>query len=563
MKLLFISATPRGPRSVHQKIDDAIKSSVDGARKMEPMFDKLNGYEPVKKDHTPSRFTKRKIIRSVTDKILSHVLAHGEQKAAEWLLVKVKNKLGIEGIGFATEGPEEVKVNRYLSPPQMAYKDEEGILYKTKFRLSHGKPNRYMKAAHNNFGKNSRWLIPVYKAGAPAGTETPEQQADFYKQVFARCGANRQGWATWGSFSPTDPNLMDNSAAIYNYNGLASEGMMLNEFVRTATTSSFRQAINDAIFEQNYNLDLNVCINSRYSTHTYWNSNRYSDANIKVYVCQMKNEDATDRPIWFDVAPFGNTTASLVDYRIPQSSPVSSAGATPSGGGVNWFNSNQTVDIKLPVVTGSVTISGVYCETSSVLGMTPQQSIKFNQNWEVLDVIDQTIGPMDKWELHLEQEYSKSHSLKSWMSKFGSLDVGQAAGGIPRYNSLYERSVKGDIVLLTVFSGSPASSCIYSQDGESFDDTIAFPVDAAPCQIRHQVRHGINVSWPSSVQPLNYGSSDDIINEFINNEGQGWTTIKQKTNYTDRETFNFVNAELQTMSNKTIEDGGTKAQAGT
>jgi hypothetical protein len=78
MKLLFISATPRGPRSVHQKIDQAIKSSVDGTKKMEPMVDKLNGYEPVKKDHIPSRFTKRKIIRAVMDEILSHVVAHGE-----------------------------------------------------------------------------------------------------------------------------------------------------------------------------------------------------------------------------------------------------------------------------------------------------------------------------------------------------------------------------------------------------------------------------------------------------------------------------------------------------
>lgn len=560
MKLLFISATPRGPRSIHHKIDQAVKVSVDGTKKMEPMFEKLNGPEPVKKDHIPSRFTKRKIIRAVMDEILSEVVPHGQQKVAEWLLVKVKNKLGIEGIGFATEGPEEFKINRYLSPPEMAYKDEEGIIYKTKFRLTHGKPNRYMKAAHDNFGKNSRWLVPPYSAGDGGGTA--EGQADLYKQLFARAGANRQGWATWFGYNPTSASLPVDSMFIYHYNGLASEGMMINEFARTATTSSFRNAINDNVFEEEYNLDLNICINSRYSTHTYWNSNRYSDANIKVYVCQMKNSDASNRPIWFDVAAFGNSTASLLDFRVPKESPISQTGATPTGGGVNWFDSDQTVTVKLPTDPVQQAIN-VHAETSSVLGMTPQQSMKFNENWEVLDVIDQTIGPMDKWELHLEQEYSKSHSLRSWISQFGTLDVGVSSSGAPRYSGSYGKNVKGDIVLLTVFSGSPASSCIYSSDGEDFDDAIAFPVDAAPCQIRHQVRHGMNVSWPSSIQPIDYTGSDDIKTEFINNVGQGWTTIKQKTNYTDRETFNYVNAELQIMSNKDVESGGRKTEAGT
>ena len=547
MKLLFISATPRGPRSIHHKIDLANKAVVDGTKKMEPMFEKLNGPEPVKKDHIPSRFTKGKIIRSVMDEILSHVVAHGEQKAVEWLLVKVKNKLGIEGIGFATEGPEEVKICRYLAPPQMAYKDELGIIYKTKFRLTHGKPNRYMKAAHDNFGKNSRWLLPPWDS---------EAIADLYKGIFARTGANRQGWATWGAYEPTTVTLPASSAFVYHYNGLPSEGMMLNEFNRTATTASFRNAINDALFKTSYNLDLNVCINSRYSTHTYWNSNRYSDANIKVYVCQMKNDDASDRPIWFDVASWGNTNSSLADYRIPQVGPASNPTKVPTGGGLNWFNSDQTVTIKVPTDPVQQGVD-LHCETSSVLGMTPQQSMKFNENWEVLDVIDQTIGPNDKWELHLEQEYSKSHSLRSWRSRFGSLSTSSDT-----YPTEYKKNVKGDIVLLTVFSGSPSSSCIFSSDGDDFDDEIAFPVDSAPCQIRRQVRHGMNVSWPSSVQRLDYSSGDGIVTEFINNEGQGWTTIKQKTNYTDRETFNFENAKLKVISNKDVESGGIKTGAG-
>jgi hypothetical protein len=273
----------------------------------------------------------------------------------------------------------------------------------------------------------------------------------------------------------------------------------------------------------------------------------------------MKNVNASNRPIWFDVAGWGNSTIAGEGYTIPQESSVTAAGSTPTGGGLNWFNSDQTVTIKVPTDPLQQAIN-LNCETSSVLGLTPQQSMKFNENWEVLDVIDQTIGPQDKWELHLEQEYSKSHSLRSWMSTFGSLDTNVSSTTGPRYAGTYCDNVKGDIVLLTVFSGSPASACIYSADGDDFNDEVAFPVDAAPCQIRHQVRHGINISWPSTVQPLDYSVTDDIPNEFST---QGWTNIKQKTNFTDRETFNFENAKLQTMSNKDIESGGIKTEAGT
>jgi hypothetical protein len=269
----------------------------------------------------------------------------------------------------------------------------------------------------------------------------------------------------------------------------------------------------------------------------------------------MKNEDAANRPIWFDVAAFGNSTSSLLDFRVPQVGPSINSTNVPTGGGLNWFNSDQTVTIKVPTDPVQQGVD-LHCETSSVLGMTPQQSMKFNENWEVLDVIDQTIGPNDKWELHLEQEYSKSHSLRSWVSRFGNLSTSST------YPTEYKKNVKGDIVLLTVFSGSPASSCIYSSDGEDFDDANAFPVDAAPCQIRRQVRHGMNVSWPSSIQPRYNSSGDNVVTEFINEEGQGWTTIKQKTNYTDRESFNYINAELQVMSNKNVESGGRKTDAG-
>ena len=493
----------------------------------------------------------KKMIDHMTEVIRRELIAHGLPTAA-WLLVKVMTRLGEVGAGFAEEGPEEVKVKRFEASPQLIYKDEDGCKYKTKVEISHGKPNRYMKAAHDQYGKNSRWLqCPYVDAG----------QANFSNALFAQAGANRQGFATWGTFRTDSQSLASDaypSFQIYNYYGLASEGMICNEWARTGVSVPLLTILNDTsntVFRDQYNVDLLTNINSRFSTHEFFNSQEYSDVNIKVYVCQAKEKSFA--PIWENIAPFGSSTSA--NFKIPKASPRAKGSSTSSssyvktGGGVNWFDSESSVPITHTNNEGSMTgTTNAIVETSSILGLTPQQSQVFQEHWEVLDVLDNTIGPNDTWDIHLEQKYSKSHSVRSWYSRFNRLLLGVNGA----YDNALKSTSKGDIVLLTVFSGMPASN--YILDGTDSKNT--FPVDAGPSRVRHKVRHGINVSWPESLQPLD-SSDPDLLSPFL--AGQGWRVIKQKTNFTDRETYKYEAGEINVMTRLTKKEDDPKSDVAT
>lgn len=555
MKLLFFGMTKVNPLSPNRykrpaDIEMAEKDASDQTKPMKDMGERLRGDNSMTKNHTPRRYMTKKMIDYMTEVIRDTVLAHGEAVPA-WLLVKVMTRLSEVGAGFAEEGPEEVKVKRYEASPQLIYKDEDGCKYKTKVEISHGKPNSYMKAAHEQYGKNSRWLQVPYVNAA---------EANLQKAIFAQTGCNRQGIPTWGCWTDNGNITVDafKSNMIYNYYGLPSEGMMCNEFARTGVRSSLLDTINDDnYFKQYYNIDLLSNINSRFSTHTFFNSQEFSDVNIKIYVCEALKDNYS--AIWSDVAPFGGSTSA--DYKVPRYSPAAKTASSytvpikATGAGFNWFDTESAIPISHTDNDGiSTTTTSVKVETSSVLGLTPQQSQEFKDKWKVLDVLDNTIGPNDTWDVHLEQRYNKSHSVRSWCDKFTGLKLGDDGS----YDNTLKSTVRGDIVLLTVFSGMPSSN--YVLDGT--DQKNSFAVDSGPARIRHTVRHGMSISWPESIQPLDM-TSDDPLAGYSQSAAQGWRVIQQKTNYTDRESYKYDSGEIKVSTRSNIEDDKPKSEAGT
>ena len=553
MKLLFFGTT-RPVKPMYKSpadIEKAEKAQTDQTKPMKPMGERLRGDDSMMKNHTPRRYMTKKMIDYMTEVIRDTVLTHGEAAAA-WLLVKVITKNVEVGAGFSKEDPEEVKVKRFEASPQLIYRDEDGVKYKTKVEISHGKPNRYMKAAHENYGKNSRWLQVPYLNRAEANKQ---------KSMFAQAGANRQGFATWGAWTQNGNITVDDftSCKVYNYYGLPSAGMIANEWARTGVSMSLLSILNNdstgPFFRQYYNVDLLTNINSRFSTHSFYNSQQFSDLNIKVYVCQAKKDNYN--AIWTDVAPFGGTTTG--DFKVPKWSPAADYSYGPlkaTGAGLNWYDNAAAIPITYTAESGTGTSTfPVEVETSSVLGLTPSQSQQFKANWEILDVLDNTIGPNDTWDVHLEQKFSKSHSIRSWYEAFNKLPLGDY-GGVPSYDNILKQTVKGDVVLLTVFSGMPASS--YVLNGTSNKNTI--PVDAGPSRIRHEVRHGINVSWPKPLQPIDL-SAPDLLSPFFTQ--QGWNVVKQRTNYTDRPTYEYALGEIKVASRYNLEDDKPKSDVGT
>jgi len=558
MKLLFLS--PNAMKSLPAKVKtlaEYLNKLEDKHKSFKDIYDRAMGSESLMKDHTPGVLRSRKRFKSMLETIRNDIkpYAGGAAKAAtNWILLAMAHRISSGTSGITSDNPEIEKIKVYEAPSELIYKDAEGVKYRTKFEIDQGRPNKYVKSANDLYGKNSRWLLP------PEG----ENSAQYYNRVYAQAGSNRQGWATWALFgeSASDAAISNwDSWKIYQYFGLPSSGMIANEFVRSGMTTDFYentldQTNSNAIkFRDDYMVDLRTTINSRYSVHSFFNSNKYSDANIKVYVCQSKLRQS-NTPIWFDICGWGNTNISG-NGLVPQKGKVVTAGNHAPGAGVNWFNSSEdTIRYQLASSGGTVTR---FVETSSVLGMTPQQSQQFRDNWEVLDVLDCTIGPNDTWDLHLEQKFSKSFSVRQWMTDFGRVMRGEDG----EYDSYLKYHSKGDVVLLTVFSGSPSPTYTLNALIDNEPQQTVMPVDSAPCRIRHEVRHGINVSWPESIVPYEEFQSDGTSGPTNYVDDKGWISVKERTNYTERETHAYHDGSIYVMSPDEIRVGGAKTSAGT
>lgn len=101
----------------------------------------------------------------------------------------------------------------------------------------------------------------------------------------------------------------------------------------------------------------------------------------------------------------------------------------------------------------------------------------------------------------------------------------------------------------------PASSYVLKDN-----DKNTIPVDAGPSRIRHEVRHGINVSWPKPLQPLDMNTAD-LLSPFFTQ--QGWNVVQQKTNYTDRPTYDYDKGEIKVATRYAISEDSSKTDAGT
>lgn len=517
------------------------KEMQDPSRGFEKYEERLNGPDSMLKDHTAARYKSNKTVTRVITSVRDDVQPHGAINV-NYILVKVMHNI-LTRLGDT----EEVKIKRYEKPPETIYKLEGGLRYCTKFEIDHGKPNKYMKASMNNFS-TSRVTLPQLSASTSL-VETIATRA------FSQTGANRQGVMTDFLLNPTKDYLDSTSSSeVYRYFGLPSEGMMADYFAREGCTQEVRAFLASLGSQKDRNINLYTNIVSRWSKHSFWNSNKFSEANIKVYVCQARKL-VHDRNIWNDVCAFGNTTSTLQLNRIPEDG-VTDSTVPLNGSGKNWFTPAAEIPITIPSLsdpTGVPLVVDRYAEFSTVLGVTPQQSMTFNDNWDVLDVIDCTISPQDTWELDLEEKFSKAHNVKQWISVMGFATNASSAGYKPSYKATH----MGDIVLYVTFNGNPASTYnIPFQEPTSgvIPQRNTIPVQASPCRIRHQVLHGLKVSWPKTLVGTLPTSAPP--EQFAK---EGWSIPKERQNNTNRESYPFGIGEILIMSSEDEKEGGLKS----
>ena len=560
MKLIFLSPAQLKflPKSLKAMVGkDA--NMQDKIRAFTNIYERAQSAKSMTKDHTPSRLKSRSGRAARLNQIRNAVKPYSDSAKATaiaWLMTAVHTKISSGMSGQHSDSPEEIKIKVYEAPPQTIYKTEAGIKFSSKFEIDHGEPNKYMRAANNLYGSESRWILT---AGADASAES------YHNRIYSQTGANRQGWYTGGLFK-TSPTLTSQSSweswQVPAYFGLPSCGMMIHMFIYEGLTnelfdSMFNRLNQSALdFQKNFMVDLITNINSRFAVHTFWNSNKYTDANIKVYVCKSKLRSLSI-PWWFSMCSWGNSgiDPETMYGLIPEKGKVVKEGNKAPGAGVNWFDaiSENIRYNNSPTTTGRI---NTVVEVSSVLGMTPQQSQQFKDNWEVLDVLDCTIGPNDCWDLHVEEKFSKGFSIRQWLADFGDFSKGYQG----MYDNRLKNTAKGDVVLIPVFSGEPSPSYVMgvaNPDPLLSTETI-MPIDAAPCRIRHMVRHGINISWPESIVPPEDYNAAGYAGPTNYVADQGWSVIQERTNFTERETHAFSDGSIRVMSSETAQTGGPK-----
>jgi len=522
----------------------------DPTRGFQKFEERLHGPESMIKDHTPMRYTNRSAVGSAIEKLRQAKPlppdADTKLKLA-WFLVKVVHQI------VSMQGKDKtIKLKRYEGKPSLAFSAEGGIRYRTKVELDHGKPNKYMKSANDEFGKVSVTL-PILRS-----TDLNDELAR--TRAFSLSGANRQGIMT-DFLADKDENSIEEYVAgdVYRYYGLPSNGIILDFFLRKAVTSEFRAQLADPNYAKYENMKLYSCINSKYSVHNFYNANMYADINIKVYICRYKDNKYQEldpsstyepeiQPIWYDVANFTNTKVDN-NYRIPQVGPIYGAndGAVPSMG-FNWFGFEDKVTIGLHgAVNDKDEIQSIqrYAELGLALGVTPQQSPMFRKKWDVLDVVDATIGPEDTWELELEERFAKSQDIMEWVSTFQPI---KEKADSKNYAKPTKCTDVGDVVLFVTFTGSPSSFYVLKPDDTIDTPVDSIPVEAAPAKLRHTVTHGINVSWPAMLQVLPSPSGQD----------QGWNAIEEVTNNLNRESYKHAQGQIFVPSSQELSRGGEK-----
>ena len=522
----------------------------DPTKGFQKFEERLHGPESMIKDHTPMRYTSRRSVGSAIEKLRQAKPlppdADTKLKLA-WFLVKVVHQI------VSMQGKDKtIKLKRYEGHPSLAFSVEGGIRYRTKVEIDHGKPNKYMKSANDEFGKVSVTL-PILRS-----TDLNDELAR--TRAFSLSGANRQGVMT-DFLADKDENSIEEYVPndVYRYYGLPSNGIILDFFLRKAVTPEFRAQIADPSYATYENMKLYSCINSRYSVHNFYNANMYADINIKVYICRYKDNKYQEldpsstyepelQPIWYDVANFTNTKVDN-NYKIPQVGPIYGAndGAAPSMG-FNWFGFEEKVTIGLHgAVNDKDEIQSIqrYAELGLALGVTPQQSPMFRKKWDVLDVVDATIGPEDTWELELEERFEKSQDIMEWVSTFQPI---KEKADSKNYAKSMKCTDVGDVVLFVTFTGSPSSFYVLKPDDTIDTPVDSIPVDAAPTKLRHTVNHGINVSWPAMLQVLPSPSGRE----------QGWNAVEEVTNNVNRESYNHAKGQIFVPSSQELSRGGEK-----
>jgi len=381
--------------------------------------------------------------------------------------------------GFKRIIPTDGDFEKFESSPVVAEDNKVGMgmgsMYRKALVLTEGvKHDAQMRLASTLY-KPQTW--PCFNS------QSSKYYGDFdvFKVLQSSAGANRQG--TWFPKDLSPNGLVWDSASLTQYNGYMNPLLLKVQWYEELR----KYLISDEVItwlgqEENNSSDLFYAVNSTTSIVEFSNADLYLPINLKIYICKCKKRTrfapAAD---WF--VPSGTTTQiyNRMSEKYVYKSPAATSKESPGGG----------------------TAQDLFSETSVHLGATPFYSPTFRENWEVVDLVKQTIESTDKFQLTVHREFRNAHSIRDLEEGRDTISQG-----------FYQ---PGDYAMLITFAGSP---CIMKYQGTTSQPFDLKEVDASPVKLVMTSRSSINISAPDLYTTANAPTSRPSNGNYISGEGR-------------------------------------------
>lgn len=413
--------------------------------------------------------------------------------------------------GFKRIIPTEGDFETYEASPVVAEDNKVGIgmgsTYKKCLVLTKGaKQDSQMKLAKTLY-KSQNWPCFDSQSSKYYGS------LEVWKQIQSTAGTNRQGvWFPFNITAATGPITSNTQINRQSYINPVLQLLQAYEEIRTYLIDS--EVLTWLNQEENNSSDLFYAINSFTDVITFSNAGLYLPLNLKIYVCKCKQR---------------TKFAPAADWFIPTGEEVQS---------YNRMTSNYVYDSGNPVVrtpSGGGTGSNIFDETSVHVGSTPFYSPTFRENWEVTDVVRQTIETTDKFELTLHREFRNCHSIRQLEEGRDSMQSG-----------FY---LPGDYGLIITYKGSP---CIMKYQGGGPDYDLK-EVDCSPVKLMMSSRSSMNITAPDLYTTSNTSStSSRTTGNYITGEGRVLDVSL------DTHPYNDVNWLPNVITNVEEKSGGSR-----
>jgi hypothetical protein len=303
---------------------------------------------------------------------------------------------------------------------------------------------------------------PAFNSEATDHMKAPNNAIErWLSLLYSQTGDNRQG--VWFPLEQgVSDNLWNQPEDLRRYqfvSPMLGKLSMWSEIRQNLITNNIVSWLNAAEMRS---ADIFFAITSIQDVITISNVMKYSPVDLKVYLCRCKSKTKfAPNACWIN--PTGNTSGVAAYQTMAKEYVYSPTGAT----------------IRYPGDSSNATCR---VETSVNIASTPKFSPLFRNHWDIVDVINQTIEPTDKFELTIDRHFRKAHSGRDLEQAFMSYVSGGTEEGYWQ---------EGDMTLLVTFRGLPG--IMKNTTGNPPVETLR-EVDHTPAKIMMQSRSSFQIS---------------------------------------------------------------------